>query len=379
MTTTLDESQQAAVEGLLDPDTKLCIMTGGPGTGKTTTLRTVLGQLPGRVRLCAPTGKAAKRMREATGRDASTIHKLIFAPGVDDADVYLPADVIVIDEASMVDTCLLAGLVRKLSPRCRLILVGDAMQLPPVGAGQPFFDLLDTVPTFRLTKTHRQAGDSWVIDNARRIIAGEIPNLENTHDFTFVETTSEDICQQVVNMFASDPSITVLSPQNERGAGVFPLNQAVQAAINPGTRNQPYAFAGDYRVREGDRVIQTANDPTRQIVNGDIGRVVQVLGKKDLEVEFDGGPVRCVGDQTNDLRLAYAMTVHKSQGSEWPHVVLVCDPAHAFMLRRQLVYTAITRTSSKLTLIGSQGALARACMTPLETTRRTGLKGRVSV
>lgn len=305
----LDESQQAAVDGLLNPENRLVIMTGYPGSGKTTVLKTALGQMRGRIKLCAPTGKAAKRATEVTGREATTIHRLIFARDVEVDGAQIDADIVVVDESSMIDVRLLAALIRKMPERARLVLVGDAMQLPPVGAGQPFHDLLDVVPTFRLTKTHRQAGDSWVIDNARQIISGETPDMENRHDFTFVET--QDIVSEIVRMFREDPSITVLSPQNERGAGVYPLNIAIQAAINPPSHFSREAFAGDYLVRAGDRVLQTANDPQRHIVNGDIGTVVEVLGKKDLIVQFDCGQVRCVGEQTNDLKLAYAMTVHK--------------------------------------------------------------------
>lgn len=374
----LDESQKQAVEGLLNPNNRVVVMTGGPGTGKTTTLRAALDALPGRVKLCSPTGKAAKRMVEVTGREASTIHRLIRWGGDDTApQATIDADVVVVDEASMIDTLLLAALIRAMPAHARLILVGDALQLPPVGAGQPFHDLLDVVPTYRLTKTHRQAGDSWVIDNARLLISGEVPSMDDTHDFTFVETQA--IEDTIVRMFVADPTIAVLTPQNTAGAGVLPLNLAIQAAVNPPRRGAQEAYAGDYILRVGDRVLQTKNDREREIVNGDIGIVKSIRSKRDVTVEFDCGLVRCSGDQVGELKLAYAMTVHKSQGSEWKHVVLVCDPAHSFMLRRQLTYTAITRTSDKLTVVGSKGAFARACCTPLETNRRTGLRERAGV
>jgi len=156
------------------------------------------------------------------------------------------------------------------------------------------------------------------------------------------------------------------------------LNKMIQAAVNPANGSHNTAFGGDYEFRVRDRVLQTANDPARQIVNGDIGTIVEIYGKKDLIVEFDCGRVRCLGDQVGELKLAYAITVHKSQGSEWPHIVLVCDPMHSFMLRRQLAYTAITRTTDKLTLVGSKGSLMKACVSPLETDRRTGLRERIA-
>lgn len=407
----LDESQQAAVLGLTSHG--FAVMTGGPGVGKTTTLKTALAafvQAGYHIELAAPTGKAAKRMTQSTKMPARTIHKLLeWTPEgfLRNAENPIDAQVVVLDESSMIDVELAASLFEAIGKKTRLLFVGDADQLPPVGPGQPFFDLIMSggVPRFVLTKTHRQAEGSWVIANARRIIRGEMPDLSPQRDFQFVEANSDGIVDFVVRTYQQakrsgvDGDMVVLAAVKDSGAGVRLLNNAVQRAVNPNAASErnPHVYAGkggrdgeQYRIHVGDKIIYTKNRADMGLVNGDTGEVVDIqLGKfaadHILYVRFDGfegsdqypdGVVELKGEYYQTLELAYALTVHKSQGSEWKNVIVVADEAHAFM-RRQLLYTAVTRTSQHLTIVGSARRIQAAVNSPMDTNRATRLVERL--
>lgn len=383
----LDEGQKAAVQGLLS--SPVAIMTGGPGTGKTTCLEVTLNLLErrgARIRCAAPTGKAARRMEEVTGRAASTLHRLLkLRPGEWDVDALDPVDanVVVVDEASMIDIRLCAALFSALG-EAQLIIVGDADQLPPVGPGQPLYDLIhsDVVPVYHLTEVHRQSGDSWVVDNAYKIIEGENPDLDDTHDFQFQSLAqSEAIIEAVVALYRKFPEVQVLTPEHEKGAGTVNLNLAVQEALNPIGPWDLYVESGGYRITVNDKVLYTKNNSELGLVNGDVGVVQNIVISDDKPaaiVKFDGkqhlaredGCWLLEGTDVLPLTLAWAMTVHKSQGSEWPFVAIVADLAH-WSFRRQLLYTAVTRTYERLSILGSEDAVYKAVRKPRDTNRKT--------
>lgn len=413
----LDESQQKAVLGLTSNG--FAVMTGGPGVGKTTTLKTALvafTQAGYKVELAAPTGKAAKRMTQSTGMPARTIHKLLeWTPEgfLRNHENFIDADVVVLDESSMIDIELAASLFAAIGPKTRLLFVGDADQLPPVGPGQPFFDLITSggVPRFVLTKTHRQAEGSWVIDNARRIISGAMPDLRTARDengdvtFQFVEANSQQIVDHVVRTYSqakrdgSEGELVILAAVKDGPAGVWALNRAVQQAVNPyaASERNPHVYGGKsgsegerYGLYIGDKIIYTKNRADLGLVNGDTGEIVDMqLGTYAADhvvyVRFDGfddspehpdGVFELKGEHYTTMDLAYALTVHKSQGSEWKRVVVVADYSHFFM-KRQLLYTAITRTSKYLTIIGSAERVQGAVQSPLDTNRATRLVERL--
>jgi len=394
----LDESQRAAVEMVLGAP--VSIITGSPGTGKTTVLRTVLDRLDETdvsYELASPTGKAAIRMTEATdGRDARTVHRLLeYGPWGGDggwgfarnAKRPLETDLVVVDEASMLDVHLAAALCRAIDPgRTRLLLVGDADQLPSVGPGRVFADLIasQVVPTARLTTVHRAAAESWVCRSAPQILAGKVPELRECGDFWWLaREDAAGACEAVVEVVTQGlPNLghdgaQVLVPQNVRGAGANALNRRLQALLNPaGDGAMPWRMGkgeGAWEMRVGDRVIQTMNNYELGVMNGEIGQVLE-LDDEVARVTFGGEqPVRygrLVGDQ---LRLAYALTIHKSQGSEWPWVVVLCHSTHTHMLTRQLLYTAVTRAKVGVVLVGDEQGLNHAVKTVKDARRNTGL------
>jgi len=372
----LNAEQCAAVE--LIATAPIGVVTGGPGTGKTTCLREAvlyLGLSGHSFGLAAPTGKAARRMTEATGIEASTLHRalgLIPHPQGgfihrDDADPV--PEVLVIDEASMVDLPMFVETMRSREPGHRLLLVGDADQLPSIGVGQVLRDLVQTpeVPTVRLIEVHRSAAESWVCRNAPRVIAGTLPELDACHDFRFHECgTTASAAEAVMSAMAEDPEAQVLAPQYSTPCGVMAMNLSLQRLLNGSPVNSPVQVSSAVSVKLNDRVLQTRNDYELGVRNGDVGTVVGVdlpsdRGAGMLHIDFDGRVVAMrIGVQTADLQLAYAMTVHKSQGSEWDHVVVVCHSAHSHMLTRSLLYTAITRAKKRLTLVGDVKGLKRA-------------------
>ncbi len=394
----LDPSQREAVATALRGG--VCVVTGGPGTGKTTLLRVALRVLRERgaeVKLASPTGRAARRLEEATGLPASTLHRLLeFNPGQGGFQRTitnpLEADAVVVDEVSMVDVELMAALLEA-CPVSRegftLLLVGDADQLPSVGPGQVLRDLIQSgvVPVARLTTVHRQAGDSGIIDAAADIHGGRVPRSGERSGaadvFLLPRDAPEDAIDTIVkvvaerlpaNGFEALRDVQVLAPTRRGPLGTEVLNLKLQARLNPdGVGLQ----RGEREFRVGDRVLCTKNRYDVEVFNGDVGRVVDVRGAV-LDVDFDGRRVPWEREDLGLLDLAYAMTVHKSQGSEYPAVVLALHPSHGIMLRRNLFYTAATRAKRFLCVVGGPGGWERAVRAHGGDERNTGLADRLA-
>ena len=391
----LTPDQAAAVRTCLAGG--LTVLTGGPGTGKSTTVRALVARLEGAglaVALCAPTGRAAKRLEELTDRAATTVHRLLEARPDEDggfrfrfgANEPLPLDAVIVDEASMLDTWLAARLVAAVPDRSRLVLVGDADQLPSVGAGDVLRDVVRSgaVPVAALTEVHRQAAGSRIVALAREVLAGDVPPLAGVEGEVFVaeETGGAALVDRVVRAVAERaPShfgvdvedVQVLAPVYRGPAGVDALNTGLGAALNP-PAGRP--AVGGFRV--GDRVMQTRNDAELDVANGDVGTVVDLDPREgSLRVGWSRGEVVHPRDRVRDLVPAWAVTVHKAQGGEWPVVVLVLDPSHRGMLWRALVYTAVTRATRALILVGRSETLRAAARTTGPGARRTGLAERL--
>lgn len=370
-------------------------------TGKTTTLRDALDRLDAQGQtyaLAAPTGKAAKRMCEATGRDhAMTIHRLLgyspqlppfpgWAYGPETDQERLDVDLVVIDEASMLDIELGNRLLGAIDPeRTRLILIGDADQLPPVSPGQVFLDMIESerVPVARLDTLHRAAQDSWVCQQSRKIIEGVLPDLEARHDFVFREVERGDqvvanLRELVTEWPEGVPIPQVLIPQKTQSAGVEAANVALQAALNPAPEGVKFLKSrGGAQIRRGDRVIQTSNNYKLEVFNGEIG-VVRGFESGGPVVLFEGrDPVQYTFEQAGALQLAYALTTHKSQGSEFPWVAVVCHSTHTQMLTRQLIYTAITRAKVGVVIVGDIKGLKAATEKAKPVARNTWLTQRI--
>jgi exodeoxyribonuclease V alpha subunit len=384
----LDPSQEHAVE--IGCTARFGVITGGPGTGKSTTVRAVLDRLDAsgeEYALAAPTGKAAKRMAEATGRDASTIHRLLEWRGGFSyrRENPLPYDVVLVDEASMLDIELASALLTACKPETRVIFVGDANQLPSVGPGRVLADLVEsgTVPVARLTHVHRAAQESWVCRNAPRVLAGSPLEIETLPDFEFARIESaDDVAGSVIAALERHPGAQILSPQRTTRAGVDELNARVQGALNQPNGSAEWKV-GDRVYRVGDRVIQTSNnykltsrDGTEGVFNGEVGEVVAV--GDDLTVDFADRVVDYDKAGSFALDLAYALTIHKSQGSEFDWVIVVVHSSHTYMLTRQLFYTAITRAKRGVVLVGNREGIAAATAGKKPQPRNTGLIERIA-
>lgn len=400
----LAEAQRQALEIALESG--VLAITGGPGTGKTTLLRQLilLFELAGlSVLLAAPTGRAAKRLTEATGREAKTVHRLLeytfregegmrFQRGVEHP---LEAGVVVIDEASMLDLPLTQHLLHAIRPGTRLILVGDADQLPAVGPGNVLRDLLDSgaIPTTRLTQVFRQAAESLIVANAHRINSGRFPELPRQNaEFAHVPAAGaaeaihavvELVTRLLPERHGFDPveDIQVLAPMRRGGAGVEGLNRVLQEALNPPGPGRPeLKVSAETVFRVGDKVMQIRNNYQKGVFNGDIGRIRELDAEEgSLLVDFAGeaGSVPYDRPDLDELVLSYATTVHKAQGSEYPAVVLALLPEHYLMLQRNLLYTAVTRARRQVTLVGSTKAIAMAVRNNRRERRYTRLAERL--
>jgi exodeoxyribonuclease V alpha subunit len=393
----LSPEQEVAIRTALSHP--LSILTGGPGTGKTTTLRALIAVIESagkRYALASPTGRAAKRLSEATGRPASTIHRLLgFSPGEGfkhNQENPLPADLVVVDEASMLELSLAYSLLKAIQPGTHLLLVGDVDQLPSVGAGDVLRDVIASgiAPVTRLNVIFRQAAGSHIITNAHRINQGQMPLLsKDSQDFfLFPAETPEEaavwvqevVCQRVPGKFGLHPvrDIQVLAPMYRGPAGVHALNEALQAALNPAGAAKAERRLFGQLFRQGDKVMQVQNNYDKDVFNGDIGMVVGIdLVDQTLSVDFEGRRVDYDWSEADQLVLAYAVSVHKAQGSEFPAVVVPLLTSHYLMLQRNLLYTAVTRARKLCVLVGSRKAIGIAVRNNKVAERFTALDWRL--
>ena len=389
-----DETQMQAI--LTAVQSKVFVLTGGPGTGKTTTtlgIITAFRTAGAEILLAAPTGRAAKRLSEATGMEAKTIHRLLeFKPPEGyqrDGDNPLDGDVLIVDECSMIDIMLMYNLLKAVPDNMTLILVGDIDQLPSVGAGNVLRDIIDSAcfPVVRLIKIFRQAQESRIIMNAHRINHGKFPDISNGRntDFFFMEredpeaaasTIIELVKTKLPGYYKIAPSdIQVLTPMQRGVIGTANLNQVLQETINPGEIG---LRRGGYMYRARDKVMQIRNNYDKEVFNGDIGVVDSVnLEDRSLSVRFDDRLIQYEASELDELVLAYATTIHRSQGSEYPVVVMPVHMSHYVMLQRNLIYTGITRAKRGLVIVGTKKALAYAVRNVTVTRRNTMLRERL--
>lgn len=377
----LAPEQAEAVKASVDHG--VFVLTGGPGTGKTTVIKGILSvmeQAGCKILLAAPTGRAAKRLAESAGKPALTVHRLLeYTPNGEgdsfwgrDEDNPLEADAVIVDEASMMDIVLMYNLLKALPLGCRLILVGDVDQLPSVGPGSVLQDIIrsGTMPIVRLENVFRQAELSPIVRNAHRINQGMMPQWEGENDFSFREfATEEETMHYIVDLYAHlsrtqpQDSLQVLTPMHKNLCGVENLNNLLQARMNPPDPEKQEYRGSFLLLREGDKVMQIRNNYEKNVFNGDIGRIQSIQGAYvtvDFPDRAEGEAVTYEGAEVSDLRLAYAMSVHKSQGSEYGAVIMPLVLSHYILLQRNLFYTAITRAKKQVYLAGSKRALRMA-------------------
>jgi exodeoxyribonuclease V alpha subunit len=394
---TLSPAQRQAVAAALEH--KVLVITGGPGTGKTTLLRALIEILEAknlRVVTAAPTGRAAKRLSEATGREGKTVHRLLEYSPAEGGFIRGPArpldaEFVIVDEVSMMDVSLMHHLLAAVHPQSTLLLVGDADQLPSVGPGRVLGDLVEsgTIPVARLETVFRQARASSIVTNAHLVNEGKMPltsrEQDGLSDFYLIEKEDPDealrlikemVTSRIPNRFDLNPldDVQVLSPMHKGTLGTENLNRELRELLNPvGT-----PIRGD-RFRVGDRVMQTRNNYDKEVFNGDVGRIISYdREEEEAVVSFDGREVRYHISEMDELILAYAVTVHKAQGSEYPAVIMPLSTQHFVLLRRNLLYTAMTRGKRLVVLLGSPKALQLAVENRIVEPRYTGLAQKIS-
>ena len=390
-----DEVQLAAIRQAVT--SKVMVLTGGPGTGKTTTTQGIIAALKKaglRVLLAAPTGRAAKRMSEATGMEAKTIHRLLEYNPQDgykrNDENPLEGDALIVDECSMIDILLMNNLLKAVPVGMRLVLVGDIDQLPSVGAGNVLRDIIDSqrIPVVRLVRIFRQAQKSRIVMNAHTINQGRFPDTSNGRDTDFffmreddperaAETIVRLVKERLPRAYRESPDrIQVLTPMQRGVVGAANLNLLLQQALNP---SGPSLSRGGYTYRQGDRVMQLRNNYDKDVFNGDLGYIREVdTEERTLKVDFDGKWVEYDVTELDELTLAYATTIHKAQGSEYPIVVMPVLMTHFVMLQRNLIYTGITRAKKICVLLGAAKALAYAVRNVSVLKRNTRLKERLN-
>ena len=390
-----DDVQVAAIKQAVQ--SKVMVLTGGPGTGKTTTTLGIIAALESlgqSILLAAPTGRAAKRMSEATGKEAKTIHRLLeYNPaegyGRNDENP-LEGGVLIVDESSMIDVILMNSLLKAVPSHMRFILVGDIDQLPSVGAGNVLRDIIDSgvVQVIRLRRIFRQAQSSRIITNAHKINQGIFPDISNGRDADFFFIKQEDpekAAQEIVNIVKnripkayhySTNDIQVLAPMQRSVVGATNLNIILQEAINP---EGDSLSRGGFKYRKGDRVMQIRNNYDKEVFNGDIGFVSEVdMDERSLTVIYEGRAVEYEDNELDEVTLAYATTIHKSQGSEYPVVVIPLLMTHYVMLQRNLIYTGITMAKKICIIVGTTKALAYSVHNMVVLKRNTKLKERLT-
>ena len=390
-----DEVQLAAIRQAVT--SKVMVLTGGPGTGKTTTTQGIIAALKKaglRVLLAAPTGRAAKRMSEATGMEAKTIHRLLEYNPQDgykrNDENPLEGDALIVDECSMIDILLMNNLLKAVPVGMRLVFVGDIDQLPSVGAGNVLRDIIDSqrIPVVRLVRIFRQAQKSRIVMNAHTINQGRFPDTSNGRDTDFffmreddperaAETIVRLVKERLPRAYRESPDrIQVLTPMQRGVVGAANLNLLLQQALNP---SGPSLGRGGYTYRQGDRVMQLRNNYAKDVFNGDLGYIREVdTEERTLKVDFDGKWVEYDVTELDELTLAYATTIHKAQGSEYPIVVMPVLMTHFVMLQRNLIYTGITRAKKLCVLIGAAKALAYAVRNMSVLKRNTHLRERLN-
>jgi len=389
----LDSIQiEAITKALME---KMIIITGSPGTGKSTILNFIIKMLERenkKVLMAAPTGRASKRMTETTGRESKTIHRLLnFNPKLNkflkNEENPINADVIVIDEASMLDIRLTRNLLAAVRKNTSLVFVGDIDQLPPVGPGYVLGDLIKSgvIPVSELKRIYRQEGESQIIINAHRVRDGKYPNIERSEveDFYFIEKNDPEgaveliihlLTKKISSSFNMDPltDVQVLVPTNRGICGVYNLNSRIQEAINPGSGG---VLQGGRQFKTGDRIIQLKNNYEKEIFNGDIGIIKNINTElKEINIDFDGKCISYSFYELDEISHSYAISIHKSQGSEFRCVIIPLLTSHYMLLQRNLLYTAMTRARELAILIGSKKAIGMAISKNVVEKRFTGLK-----